>query len=84
MEETTFLILLSLVMLIGSYVSGSIPLVMSLSEVRLYLLHFGLGFLQYVNYLNLCSFLSYLIERDIFIPINNIPTQTDQLLLMTF
>ena len=35
MEESTFLILLSLVMLVGSYLAGLIPLVMAMSEVRL-------------------------------------------------
>ncbi|XP_046660351.1 zinc transporter ZIP9 isoform X2 [Homalodisca vitripennis] len=46
MEETTFLILLSLVMLIGSYFAGSIPLVMSLSEAKLQLVSvFGAGLL---------------------------------------
>jgi len=33
MDETTMLVLLALVMLIGSYLAGSIPLVMSMSEV---------------------------------------------------
>uniref|UniRef100_A0A1B6MDP4 Zinc transporter ZIP9 n=1 Tax=Graphocephala atropunctata TaxID=36148 RepID=A0A1B6MDP4_9HEMI len=46
MEETTFLILLSIVMLIGSYFAGSIPLVMSLSEAKLQLVSvFGAGLL---------------------------------------
>ena len=35
MEETPFLILLSVVMLVGSYLAGSIPLVMTMSEVRI-------------------------------------------------
>jgi len=35
-EETIILILLVVVMLVGSYLSGSIPLVMRLSEVRIY------------------------------------------------
>jgi solute carrier family 39 (zinc transporter), member 9 len=34
MDETTKLVLLSLLMLVGSYLSGSIPLTMSLSAVR--------------------------------------------------
>lgn len=34
MEETTVLILLAVVMLIGSYLTGSIPLVVNLSEVK--------------------------------------------------
>ncbi|RZF44505.1 hypothetical protein LSTR_LSTR002278 [Laodelphax striatellus] len=46
MEETTVLIFLSLVMLIGSYLAGSIPLVMSLSESKIQLFSvFGAGLL---------------------------------------
>ncbi|XP_022189686.1 zinc transporter ZIP9-A isoform X2 [Nilaparvata lugens] len=46
MEETSVLIFLSLVMLIGSYLAGSIPLVMSLSESKIQLFSvFGAGLL---------------------------------------
>uniref|UniRef100_A0A0A9XJ61 Zinc transporter ZIP9 n=1 Tax=Lygus hesperus TaxID=30085 RepID=A0A0A9XJ61_LYGHE len=46
MEETTFLILLSIVMLVGSYLAGSIPLVMTMSEAKLQLVSvFGAGLL---------------------------------------
>ncbi|KAL1128918.1 hypothetical protein AAG570_013452 [Ranatra chinensis] len=46
MEETTVLILLSIVMLVGSYLSGSIPLVMAMSEAKLQLVSvFGAGLL---------------------------------------
>lgn len=37
MEETTMLVLLAIVMLVGSFLAGSIPLVMSLSEEKLQL-----------------------------------------------
>uniref|UniRef100_A0A1B6CGJ2 Zinc transporter ZIP9 n=2 Tax=Clastoptera arizonana TaxID=38151 RepID=A0A1B6CGJ2_9HEMI len=37
MEEAAFLVLLSLVMLVGSYLAGSIPLVMTMSEAKLQL-----------------------------------------------
>lgn len=43
MEEAAFLIVLSIVMLVGSYLAGSIPLVMSMSEVS------NLGLFNYVN-----------------------------------
>lgn len=46
MEETTVLVFLSLVMLVGSYLAGSIPLVMSLSESKIQLFSvFGAGLL---------------------------------------
>lgn len=46
MEESTFLILLSLVMLIGSYLAGFIPLVMTMSEAKMQLVSvFGAGLL---------------------------------------
>ncbi|XP_075224200.1 zinc/iron regulated transporter-related protein 102B isoform X2 [Lycorma delicatula] len=46
MEETTVLIFLSLFMLVGSYLAGSIPLVMSLSEAKIQLFSvFGAGLL---------------------------------------
>nr|BAN21256.1 conserved hypothetical protein [Riptortus pedestris] len=46
MEEFTVLFMLSVVMLIGSYLAGSIPLIMSLSESKLNLVSiFGAGLL---------------------------------------
>lgn len=46
MEETVVLILLTIVMLIGSYLAGSIPLVVSLSEEKLKVVTvFGAGLL---------------------------------------
>lgn len=46
MEEFTVLFLLSVVMLIGSYMAGSIPLIMSLSESKLQIVSiFGAGLL---------------------------------------
>lgn len=46
MDETTVLILLTLVMLVGSYLAGSIPLVVSLSEEKLKVVTiFGAGLL---------------------------------------
>lgn len=46
MEESTFLLLLSLVMLIGSYLAGFIPLVMTMSEAKMQLVSvFGAGLL---------------------------------------
>ncbi|CAB0012355.1 unnamed protein product [Nesidiocoris tenuis] len=46
MEETLFLVLLSIVMLVGSYMAGSIPLVMTMSEAKLQLVSvFGAGLL---------------------------------------
>lgn len=46
MEESTFLLLLSLVMLIGSYLAGFIPLVVTMSEAKMQLVSvFGAGLL---------------------------------------
>lgn len=46
MEEETVLILLSIVMLVGSFLAGSIPLVVSMSEAKLQLVSvFGAGLL---------------------------------------
>ncbi|KAE9526719.1 hypothetical protein AGLY_013367 [Aphis glycines] len=46
MDESTFLMLLSVLMLVASYLSGSVPLVMSMSEAKLELVSlFGAGLL---------------------------------------
>lgn len=46
MEETLILLLLVLVMLIGSYLAGSIPLVVSMSEV----IHLILYSFRFMNF----------------------------------